>query len=605
MEKVLFVPLALADGAGSLTRAVPRELAARVAAAAGLTTRFVPFQHVVENRRVFGVYPKRWAADQLRRLVDGSPGFDLLVHGDLDAGDPFRLTIEVLRTSDLGRVVEESFQAAHYDGFAVFSAAARLVLSAAGQATDGPGLDEFPARKFDAWLDLLRAREGAASIDTFCDLEDPEALFTPYFDALDAEPGLTAAKEELAMFAAAMAAGRQVPIDAAEEAVRRLTKIDRKGWRSFAALGQILGTKGDLHGAEEALRMALSIDPGRATLRFDLGLLHLRQDRTGRAGKVLETVKTDPQLGAEACYQLGLIRERTSDLDGAIKLWRQAADLPGARPRIFADLGRILASRGEFVVAEEVFQRGLEHENIGSALPLAYGVHLAEQDRFAAAIPHLKHAIREGGPILEAHLHLGRAYAADNLRVPALHHLRKALRAEGHLAELAREAIGDVEPAEYQARMVEMLAEAVERPADEQVILLKALLQEESGFVEARTRLGIALLATRKARKSESQFKKALKQIPDDPEALSGLASALRARGKLKAAVEAHRKAIEQAPNAAVYHLNLADTLLRMGEVQQAIAAVELARALEPDHALLPGFVEGIKMALSQQAAEG
>jgi len=605
MEKILFVPLALMGGAGSLTRAVPRELAARVAAAAGLETRFVPFLHVVENRRVFGVYPERWEADDLRRLVDSTPGFDLLVHGDLDAGDPFKLNIEVLRTSDLGRVVEEKFEAPHFDGFKVISAAARLVLSAAGQDTDGPGLDDFPARKFEAWLDLLRAREGAASIDTFSELEDPEALFTPYFDALDAEPGMTAAKEELAMFAAAMAAGRLVPIETAEAAIRRLTKKDRKGWRGFAALGQILGTKGDLRGAEEALRKALEIDPGRATLRFDLGIVHLRQDRAGRAGKVLETVKADPLLGAEACYQLGLIRETKGDLDGTVKLWRQAAGLPGARSRVFADLGRSLASQGEFAAAEEVFKRGLENKRIGSALPLAYGVHLAEQDRFAAAIPHLKHAIREGGPILEAHLHLGRAYAADNHRPPALHHLRKALRAEGHIAEQAREAIADIEAPELQAKMLEMMDEAVERPAEEQVVLLKALLKEESSFAEARIRLGLAYLATQKARKGEGQFKKTLKQIPDDPEALSGLASALRARGKLKAAEEAHRKAIEQAPNAAIYHLNLADTLLRMGEVQQAIAEVELGRSLEPDNPFLPGFIEGIKLALAQQATEG
>lgn len=605
MEKVLFVPLALMDGAGSLTRAIPRELATRVTAAAGLETRFVPFLHVVENQRVFGVYPERWEAADLRRLVDGSPGFDLLVHGDLDAGDPFRLNIEVLRTVDLGRVVEKSFEAPHFDGYEVISAASRLVLSAAGQGADGPGLDDFPARKFDAWLDLLRAREGAASIDTFCEMADPEALFTPYFDALDSEPGMAAAKEELAMFAATMAAGRLVPIEAAEEAIRRLTKQDRKGWRGFAALGQILGTKGDLRGAEEAFRNALEIDPGRATLRFDLGMLHLRQDRAGRAAKILETVKADPQLGAEACYQLGLIREGKSDLDNALMLWRQAVRLPGARTQVFADLGRALASQGRFAEAEEVFKRGLENERVGSALPLAYGVHLAEQDRFADAVPHLQHALRQDGPILEAHLHLGRALAADGRRVPALHHLRKALRAEGRISELAREAISEVAPVEHQVRMVEMLDEAVARPAEEQVIFLKSLLKEESSFVDARTRLGLALLATQQPRKGEGQFKKALKQIPDDPEALSGLASALRARGKLKAAVEAHRKAIEQAPNAAAFHLNLADTLLRMGEVQQAIACVEQARALQPDNPYLPGFVEGIKLALTEQSTEG
>ncbi len=605
MEKVLFVPLALRDGPGSLTRAVARELAVRVAVAGSLETRFVPIVHVVENRRVFGVYPERLKQDDLRKLLDNEPGFDLLVHGDLHAGDPFCLNLEVLRTSDLGRVVEENFEAPHYDGFKVIAAAAGLVLRAAGQDAAGPGIDEFPAHKFDAWLDLLRGREGAAALDAWSDLEDPEALFIPYFDALDIEPGLAAAKEELAMFAASAAAGRLAPMEAAEAAIRRLVKLDRKGWRGFAALGQILGTQGDLRGAEEALRKALEIDPGRATLRFDLGMLHLRQDRTGRAGKVLETVKSDPRLGAAACYQLGLIRERKEDLDGAVKLWRQAVGLPGVRPEVFADLGRALASQGRFDEAEDAFKRGLEIEEPCTALPLAYGIHLAEQDRFQEAVPHLESAIRQGGAILEAHLHLGRAFAADGRRGPALHHLRKALRAGERMAKKAREAIDDVVPSAHQERMVELLDDAVSRPAEEQVVLLKALLKEESSFPEARTRLGIALIATGKPRKAEGQFRKALKLLPDDPEALSGLATALRTRGKLKAAVEAHQQAIEQAPNAAIFHLNLADTMLRRGEVRQAIAEVELARALEPDNPLLPGFIHGVKLALTQSAEAG
>jgi Tfp pilus assembly protein PilF len=599
MERVLFLPLAVKEGPGALTRAVAREIASRVAAVGGIETRFAPFVHIVEGRRVFGVYPERWEEADLRRFLDSESGFDLLVHGDLAAGDPFAITLEVLRTADLGRVVEGTFEAPRYDGFKVIEEAAKFVLKAAENASEDASLHDFPARKFEAYLDLLRGREAAAELDLWSAVEDPADLFEPFFDALDQEIGLTAAKEELAVFAAAAGAGGLVPIEAAKTALQRLVKLDPKSWRSFAGLAQVMGTAGDLRGAEDAFRKALDLDPGRATLRFDLGMVLIRQERTGRAAKILETVKSDPHLGAEAGYRLGLIRKAKGDIEGAVELFKTAAEQPDARPELFADLGRVLASEGHFDQAENAFRRGLSSETHSVELQFAYGLYLAEQDRFRDALPHLEKAVRLGGNLPEAHLHIGRCYAADGRRAQALHHLRKALRADDRLKALARAAIEDVAPAAHQGELVRMLDEAVARPAEEQVVLLKSLLKEESSFPEARNRLGIALLATGQSRKAEGQFKKALKQAPDDPEALSGMATALRARGKLKAAVAAHRKVLEVAPHHAGFHLNFADTLLRLGQVREALKEVETARALDPVNPLLPGFVKGVRLALS------
>ena len=149
---------------------------------------------------------------------------------------------------------------------------------------------------------------------------------------------------------------------------------------------------------------------------------------------------------------------------------------------------------------------------------------------------------------------------------------------------------------------MQSLEETADRPAEEQVPLLNLLLKEESSFPEARIRLGLAFLATKKPRKAEGQFRKALKIVPDDPEAWSGLATALRARNKLKAALEAHAEVNERAPNHASFRLNHADTLLRAGRPKEAAAAVDKARALDPHHPLLPNYVLGVKLALSEEA---
>jgi tetratricopeptide (TPR) repeat protein len=254
---------------------------------------------------------------------------------------------------------------------------------------------------------------------------------------------------------------------------------------------------------------------------------------------------------------------------------------------------------GDFEAAEEAFGRGLATGKDCAELEIAYGVHLAEQDRYGPAKEHLLEALRLTGTEPELHVHLGRVHAAEGDRRRALHHLRKAVRA-GHPrgVELADDLAGPGRSEE----LVRRLDEAVEQSAGEQVPLLKGLLREEASFAEARIRLGIALVARGKPRAAEKEFRRALKVEPEDPEAWSGLATALKARRKFERAIEAHEQAIRRAPRQEAYHLNLADSLLRAGRVRDAARAVDRARALNPNHPLLPGFTVAVKQMLSERS---
>ena len=108
--RILFLPLAVPRQEpldGALSRALPRELAARLQQATDAETIFFPFLHVVEERRLFGVYPTRWPREDLLRLLAEAPNADLVVHGEVDFDDPLRLTLEVLRAPGLEQVEKE------------------------------------------------------------------------------------------------------------------------------------------------------------------------------------------------------------------------------------------------------------------------------------------------------------------------------------------------------------------------------------------------------------------------------------------------------------------------------------------------------------------
>ncbi|MHC4860659.1 MAG: tetratricopeptide repeat protein, partial [Planctomycetota bacterium] len=289
---------------GVLTRALAREIAARVGRAGEVDAVFRPFAHMLDGKRVFGVYGERWEKADLSRLLADVPDVDFVVHGESLASDPVRLTVEVLRGPELESVAEETFEAPRFDGFKAVEGAVRFVLRTLDLPDDAPEPGEFPARTFEGYLHLLEGREASAALDGWGDTEDPAAAFEPFLLALDLEPKMEAAKEGLALLALAAALRGLAPLEAAESAVRKLLEIDRKSWRAWAALAQVRAAAGELGDAADAFKNALEIDPGRASLRYDLGMVYLRQDRAGRAAKILETVKADPHLGAAALLEL-------------------------------------------------------------------------------------------------------------------------------------------------------------------------------------------------------------------------------------------------------------------------------------------------------------
>jgi tetratricopeptide (TPR) repeat protein len=81
---------------------------------------------------------------------------------------------------------------------------------------------------------------------------------------------------------------------------------------------------------------------------------------------------------------------------------------------------------------------------------------------------------------------------------------------------------------------------------------------------------------------AETEYRKALNQLPDSHLMYNQLAVALYRQGKYADAVHLYRKAIELSPEDALYHNNLADTLDKLGRFEEAVSGYETAYRLDP-----------------------
>jgi protein O-mannosyl-transferase len=173
----------------------------------------------------------------------------------------------------------------------------------------------------------------------------------------------------------------------------------------------------------------------------------------------------------------------------------------------------------------------------GSAISqdnLAYG--LAEQGRYAEAIPHYRRALQLDPNFFRAHYHLGRA-----------------LYEQGQIADAA---------AQFEKVLQHPLAPDYES--------------------DVRNALGIALIREGNVVQAKLEFVRALQLKPDAAELHANLGSCFATEGDLKHAVIEFRDAARIKPDYAEAHRNLGIALSQLGQSAEALAELETALRLSP-----------------------
>ncbi|MBI4832324.1 MAG: tetratricopeptide repeat protein [Candidatus Lindowbacteria bacterium] len=135
-------------------------------------------------------------------------------------------------------------------------------------------------------------------------------------------------------------------------------------------LAKFLGESGDLEGAAEELKMALSIDPYSYEAHTNLGTIYLRKreyDRAVEQFKLALAVFPDPFNAtpmevmnvARAFYNMGLAYQQKGILNSAIDAYEKAIRVAPGMGEAYSNMGSVYMAMGRYPEAETSFRKAL------------------------------------------------------------------------------------------------------------------------------------------------------------------------------------------------------------------------------------------------------
>jgi tetratricopeptide (TPR) repeat protein len=171
-------------------------------------------------------------------------------------------------------------------------------------------------------------------------------------------------------------------IDAAGKSFSTAAEIEPERPDIQMNLGSVEQAQGRLDLALDRFRKAVRVDPRYPLYRYQLGLLYVRLGRESDAQEELETALRLYPGYQDALLELGALRERESDLDGAVSRYRQAVKLKSrdavARFRLAAALLKQKKGKEARQALSEAFNVSPSAKGGHLALSVAYGGKPAE-----------------------------------------------------------------------------------------------------------------------------------------------------------------------------------------------------------------------------------
>jgi tetratricopeptide (TPR) repeat protein len=362
---------------------------------------------------------------------------------------------------------------------------------------------------------------------------------------------------------------------------------------------------GDVAGAEQVLRQAVTARPEEVVLLGALGRLLERQGRSRIpevigyyraarsqrrhlglalsralivAGKANEAEEVLRELALGQAhdhnplffYYLGAARIGQHSYHEAEAAYREAIRLKPGWARAYSNLGAALNGQQKFGEAEAACRKAID---LGPAFPEAYtnlGSALVQQGRPGEAEAACRKALDLRPDYAEAYTNLGNALVIQGQRAEAEGAYRKALDLRPDLAE-AHHNLGNALLRQH--RYAE--AEGAYRRA----------LDLRPDLAEAHCQLGFALYRQQNYGEAEAAYREAIRLKPGWAEAYSNFGAALNGQQKFGEGEAASRKALDLRPDFAEAYTNLGNALLQQGKPGEAEAACRRAIDLRPDFA--------------------
>ncbi|MHB1843996.1 MAG: tetratricopeptide repeat protein [Deltaproteobacteria bacterium] len=441
---------------------------------------------------------------------------------------------------------------------------------------------------------------------------DPEAI-REVEEAEEAAPRFGSAEALHHYLGGALAAERGDHADAIAQ-LREALVFDEHALHARVRLALEYFHSGQTERAESALREAVAQRPSSAEAHAALGQILLESDRPLEAARELERAvalaparpRGDWRALAQAWQRLGNEPRLEAALDG----W--AKHVPGELG--WRDYGEALLDHGELQKAERYLTRALTFAPEDPAALAALGRLADLRDDDAAALSFYERSVRsdpdDGGVLVELGQHyLRRARlapepAADRAlaracfdsvvasaqdEAPARAEVGLAY-AQAHLFEEAFSELSAAVSAEPDAprwRYYRGLVELELGAASGAAVDLGAIPFGDELWVDAQTKLGVALMRLNRHAEAETKLEADLDRMPDEPRLTLALALVREEAGKPQAAVRLLERAVERRGPAPDLVVALGGAYELVGRGSDALSTLRWALASKPNDSTL------------------
>ncbi len=178
----------------------------------------------------------------------------------------------------------------------------------------------------------------------------------------------------------------------------QVLKKDPKNAAAQAGLGQVLLTEGKLDGAEAAFSTLVLLSPPEVILgKEGLAAVHLKKGETQKAIALSKEIqKTDPQNSLVHLIKANVLSIR-GDQEGALSEYKHAIEgklnTDWQRAEAYNQAGRIHSERGEYQLAESMYQQALNENPYSTEILTNRGALYEKQGRPQKALALYREAL--------------------------------------------------------------------------------------------------------------------------------------------------------------------------------------------------------------------
>ena len=363
---------------------------------------------------------------------------------------------------------------------------------------------------------------------------------------------------------------------------------------------------GNLDGAEERYRRALTISPDHPHALHLLGVICHQRGAHGEAVALIErAIALNPEY-ADYYSNLGAALFAQKRLDEAEVNFRKAAQLNPLSSEAHSNLAAVLSDKGQIDEAIASYETA---NRINPAVPrflkrLA-DLQLAHQ-QYKAAIERFTQYLALVPNDAEAHNNLGYAYEREQDLPAAERCYRRATELAPDSPEINNN-LGSVlarldrtkEADEYFERALSIQPDKWEdlanragtyvnrRELDRALPLYRQLLEAHPDNAKLHNDYGVALSVVAQWEEAAAAFRRAIELDPDFAEAFNNLGSNRLSVDDRKAAIAAFRRAIELKPRYLDAHINICLALMFESAIDEAYMyarATTLLEGFRPQH---------------------